>query len=64
MDRTVLVTGGSRGIGNGICIELARRGFSVGINYAGNRNAAEKTKKAALIQLRKNPRDLKSFRRI
>ncbi len=48
MDRTVLVTGGSRGIGSGICIELARRGFSVGINYAGNRKAAEKTKKSCI----------------
>jgi len=43
MNKTILVTGGSRGIGRGICVELARRGWSVGINYAGNREAAEKT---------------------
>ena len=29
-----LVTGGSRGIGRGICVELARRGYAVAVNYA------------------------------
>jgi len=43
MNKTILVTGGSRGIGRGICIELADRGYSVAINYAGNREAAEQT---------------------
>jgi NAD(P)-dependent dehydrogenase (short-subunit alcohol dehydrogenase family) len=36
-----LVTGGSRGIGRGICVALAREGFSVAVNYANNRDAAE-----------------------
>jgi len=36
-----LVTGASRGIGRGIAMELARIGFSVAINYAGNQQAAE-----------------------
>jgi NAD(P)-dependent dehydrogenase (short-subunit alcohol dehydrogenase family) len=36
-----LVTGASRGIGRGIAIELARSGFSVAINFAGNQQAAE-----------------------
>ncbi len=36
-----LVTGSSRGIGRGIALELARAGWSVAINYAGNRAAAE-----------------------
>ncbi len=36
-----LVTGASRGLGRGIAIELAKAGWSVGINYAGNRDAAE-----------------------
>ncbi len=40
----VLVTGGSRGIGRGICLELAKRGYSVAINYAGNAEAASETK--------------------
>ena len=35
-----LVTGGSRGIGRGICIELAKAGWRVGINYASNAEAA------------------------
>lgn len=35
-----LVTGGSRGIGRGICVELARAGFSIAINFAGNAEAA------------------------
>lgn len=40
-----LVTGGSRGIGRGICRELARQGYAVAINYAGNRAAAEETQR-------------------
>ncbi|MFP4409390.1 MAG: SDR family oxidoreductase, partial [Spirochaetaceae bacterium] len=39
----VLVTGGSRGLGKGIAVELARRGYSVGINYVRNSDAAEET---------------------
>ena len=38
-----LVTGGSRGIGRGICVELAKQGFAVAINYAGNEAAARQT---------------------
>jgi NAD(P)-dependent dehydrogenase (short-subunit alcohol dehydrogenase family) len=38
-----IVTGGSRGIGRGICLELARRGYAVTINYAGNEAAARET---------------------
>jgi NAD(P)-dependent dehydrogenase (short-subunit alcohol dehydrogenase family) len=38
-----LVTGGSRGIGRGICQELARHGYAVAINYAGNETAARET---------------------
>ncbi len=38
--RTALVTGASRGIGRGIAIELARAGYRVAINYAGNAAAA------------------------
>src|SRR5437763_15129102 len=38
-----LVTGGSRGIGRGICVALARRGYAVAINYAGNEEAARET---------------------
>jgi NAD(P)-dependent dehydrogenase (short-subunit alcohol dehydrogenase family) len=38
-----LVTGGSRGIGRGICVELARQGYALAINYAGNEDAARQT---------------------
>ncbi|MHC4441398.1 MAG: 3-ketoacyl-ACP reductase [Planctomycetota bacterium] len=38
-----LVTGGSRGIGRGICLELAKEGYNVLINYFGNVSAAEQT---------------------
>ena len=40
-----LVTGGSRGIGRGICIELARAGYAVAVNYAGNEEAARQTQR-------------------
>src|SRR5262249_30336002 len=38
-----VVTGGSRGIGRGVCLELARGGYAVAINYAGNEQAARET---------------------
>src|SRR5262249_36222950 len=38
-----LVTGGSRGIGRGICVELARHGYTLAVNYAGNEEAARET---------------------
>lgn len=42
---TALVTGGSRGIGRGICIELARHGYSVAVNFVGNHDAAKETER-------------------
>jgi NAD(P)-dependent dehydrogenase (short-subunit alcohol dehydrogenase family) len=36
-----LITGGSRGIGRGIALELARIGYDVAINYASNETAAK-----------------------
>ncbi|NMA70203.1 MAG: SDR family NAD(P)-dependent oxidoreductase, partial [Desulfitobacterium sp.] len=38
-----IVTGGSRGIGRGICLELARAGAKVVVNYAGHAEKAEET---------------------
>jgi len=39
-----LVTGGSRGIGKSICIELSKLGYPVIINYTSNDAAANETK--------------------
>jgi 3-oxoacyl-[acyl-carrier protein] reductase len=41
--KTALVTGGSRGIGRAICLQLAARGATVGVNYVSNAGAAEET---------------------
>ena len=43
-----LVTGGSRGIGRGICLSLARAGFGVAINYASKAAAAEECKQLCI----------------
>ncbi|MBI4718267.1 MAG: 3-ketoacyl-ACP reductase [Planctomycetes bacterium] len=41
--KVALVTGGSRGIGRGICLELAKVGYSILVNYIENLGAAEET---------------------
>lgn len=41
MNKFALVTGASRGIGRGIAVELAKSGYGVAVNYAGNAAAAE-----------------------
>lgn len=41
--KTALVTGGSRGIGRAICMELARKGADIALVYAGNEAAAKAT---------------------
>lgn len=43
MNRVALITGASRGIGRGIALELAKIGFDLLINYAGNVIAAQQT---------------------
>lgn len=39
--RVALVSGAGRGIGRGIALELAKLGYWIAINYAGNETAAE-----------------------
>lgn len=41
--KSILITGGSRGIGREAAILCGERGWSVAINYVGNREAAEET---------------------
>ena len=52
-----LVTGGSRGIGRAICLELAGMGYNIIINYASNQQAAQEAK--ALVEAKgvKDPDD-------
>src|SRR5277367_1842663 len=40
MARSVLITGGSRGIGRAACLLAARQGWSVGVNYLENEKSA------------------------
>ena len=42
-EKTAVVTGGSRGLGRAICLELARGGANVVFCYAGNEAAANET---------------------
>ena len=41
--KVAVVTGGSRGIGRAICLELGRQGAKIVFSYAGNTAAAEET---------------------
>ena len=46
--KVAVVTGGSRGIGRGICLRLASMGALVYINYVSRSEAAEETRKLIL----------------
>ncbi|MHB8091382.1 MAG: 3-oxoacyl-ACP reductase FabG [Syntrophales bacterium] len=41
--KTALITGGGRGIGRSVCVELAKAGYYVCINYLTNESAAQET---------------------
>lgn len=40
-DKVALVTGGSRGLGRGVCLNLAAEGVKIAVNYTRNAAAAE-----------------------
>ncbi|SNR90353.1 3-oxoacyl-[acyl-carrier-protein] reductase [Anaerovirgula multivorans] len=44
-NKNVIITGGSRGIGRSIALQLARNGANVIINYTSNKEAADKVVK-------------------
>ena len=41
MSKTILITGGSRGIGRAACLLAAQRGWSVGVNYLKDERVRE-----------------------
>tara|TARA_B100001750_G_C15445183_1_gene565801 strand:+ start:526 stop:1284 length:759 start_codon:yes stop_codon:yes gene_type:complete len=53
-----LVTGGSRGIGKAICLDLVKQGFNVAFTYFRNSNIAKKT----LTELKKEKKECFSIK--
>ena len=49
--RTAVVTGGSRGIGRAVCVQLARQGCHVVVNYCHGEAAAAETVSLCRAQL-------------
>merc|ERR1712216_66871 len=43
--KTVLITGGSRGIGRACALQCAREGWQVAVNYASDESAANEVKR-------------------
>jgi NAD(P)-dependent dehydrogenase (short-subunit alcohol dehydrogenase family) len=43
VSKAILITGGSRGIGRAAAVLCGARGWSVGVNYTSNREAADRT---------------------
>ncbi|MGN8024233.1 SDR family oxidoreductase [Phyllobacterium sp. 22229] len=48
MSKTILITGASRGIGRAVAILAGQKGWSVGVNYIGNRAAADEVVAAVI----------------
>ncbi len=53
MSRVALVTGGTRGIGEAICLMLQKEGYNVVANYAGNDEKAKAFSEATGIPVYK-----------
>ena len=45
MNKTAIITGGSKGIGKAICVRLAKDGFNIAFSYNSNPELAEETAK-------------------
>ena len=45
MNKTAIVTGGSKGIGKAICVRLAKDGFNIAFSYNSNPELAKETVK-------------------
>jgi len=45
MNKTAVITGGSKGIGRAICLRLAKDGFNIAFSYNGHPELAEDTAK-------------------
>lgn len=61
MNPCALVTGGSRGIGRGIALELARRGWDLAVNYARNAEAAATTAQECTAAARAAGHEIRAF---
>lgn len=60
MNRVALITGASRGIGRAIALALARTGFDLVINYAGNQSAAQGAVAACMDAARTSGHDIRA----
>lgn len=60
MNPVALITGGSRGIGRGIALQLAPLGHDLVINYAGNQKAAEQTARDCLAAAARSGRTIRA----
>ena len=51
--KSILITGGSRGIGAATALLAAKEGYAVIVNYCRNKKAADKMKAAQLLRYRR-----------